>query len=75
MKKDRTNNQLIQADLQQQAEFLAKEGNLIKAIPIYRRLTELNSEESRYWIQLANTLVKVQKFDEAVISYQKVIEL
>ncbi|MDJ0554121.1 MAG: tetratricopeptide repeat protein [Microcoleaceae cyanobacterium MO_207.B10] len=64
----------IEADLKQ-AEALVKQGNIRKAIPIYRRVTKLNPQESKYWIKLANTLAKHQELDEAVKYYQKVIEL
>ena len=53
-----------------------QQGKYEEALAQYHQGIACNpDQESRYWIQLANTLVKVQKFDEAVISYQKVIEL
>ena len=80
MNECQTNNQLLETNTRikadvKQAEALVKQGNFIKAIPIYRRLTQINSQESKYWLKLANTLVKLQEFDEAVKSYQKAIEL
>jgi superkiller protein 3 len=50
-------------------------GNYEEAAEQFRALTEMNPNVKDYWINLGDCLLQMQKFEEAMVPYEKALEL
>ncbi|MFM7363141.1 MAG: tetratricopeptide repeat protein [Cuspidothrix sp.] len=53
----------------------AKTGDLLSALSLYKRASELQPEEYQYWLNQGLTLFYLQRFTEAIAAYNKALAL